>query len=153
MKLILFVVISCLALHNGKGAPSTATYKFVKCNPEGDQTNCVTFQSPRMALTPDLPAKLPASTAQYLKTKPVEEEGPDRSDDGLFPFEEGSSEGSAAEGPFMEDQASLTFLSETGSGESDTEESKAEDMWGKRSLEGEAQPAEQELQEDYLLQL
>uniref|UniRef100_A0A3Q3IUE3 Uncharacterized protein n=1 Tax=Monopterus albus TaxID=43700 RepID=A0A3Q3IUE3_MONAL len=62
-------------------------FLFVKCNPEGDQTNCVTFQSPRMALTPDLPAKLPASTAQYL------------------------------------------------------------------SLEGEAQPAEQELQEDYLLQL
>lgn len=48
------------------GAPRKAVYKFVKCNPEGDQANCVTQQSPSMAWSPDLPAKLPAATAQYL---------------------------------------------------------------------------------------
>uniref|UniRef100_A0A8C2X0I3 Uncharacterized protein n=1 Tax=Cyclopterus lumpus TaxID=8103 RepID=A0A8C2X0I3_CYCLU len=47
------------------GAPRTAVYKFVKCNPEGDQANCVTQQSPKMAWSADLPAKLPASTAHY----------------------------------------------------------------------------------------
>jgi len=48
------------------GAPRTAVYKFVRCNPEGDQANCVTQQSPKMAWSPELPAKLPASTARYL---------------------------------------------------------------------------------------
>uniref|UniRef100_A0A8C4ER00 Uncharacterized protein n=1 Tax=Dicentrarchus labrax TaxID=13489 RepID=A0A8C4ER00_DICLA len=48
------------------GAPRTAVYNFVRCNPEGDKANCVTQQSPEMAWSPDLPAKLPASTAQYL---------------------------------------------------------------------------------------
>lgn len=48
------------------GAPRTAVYKFVRCNPVGDQANCVTHQGPEMAWNPDLPAKLPASAAQYL---------------------------------------------------------------------------------------
>lgn len=48
------------------GAPTTAVYKFVKCNPEGNQANCVTQESPVMEWTPDLPNKLPAATALYL---------------------------------------------------------------------------------------
>uniref|UniRef100_A0A3Q1F0Y2 Uncharacterized protein n=1 Tax=Acanthochromis polyacanthus TaxID=80966 RepID=A0A3Q1F0Y2_9TELE len=48
------------------GAPSTAVYKFVKCNPEGGEANCVIQQTPKMAWSPDLPAKLPASAAQKL---------------------------------------------------------------------------------------
>uniref|UniRef100_A0A8D2ZRK8 Uncharacterized protein n=1 Tax=Scophthalmus maximus TaxID=52904 RepID=A0A8D2ZRK8_SCOMX len=55
-----------LSLSLSLGAPQTAVYKLVKCNPEGDQANCVTHQSPEMAWSPDLPAKLPASTAQHL---------------------------------------------------------------------------------------
>uniref|UniRef100_A0A3Q1BXY5 Uncharacterized protein n=1 Tax=Amphiprion ocellaris TaxID=80972 RepID=A0A3Q1BXY5_AMPOC len=45
------------------GAPRTAVYKFVRCNPEGGQANCVTQQTPEMTWSPDLPAKLPASRA------------------------------------------------------------------------------------------
>uniref|UniRef100_A0A3Q3N3V3 Uncharacterized protein n=1 Tax=Mastacembelus armatus TaxID=205130 RepID=A0A3Q3N3V3_9TELE len=48
------------------GAPTTAVYKFVICNPDGNQANCVTQQSPKIAWRPDLPGKLPASTAQNL---------------------------------------------------------------------------------------
>uniref|UniRef100_A0A3P8SBT5 Uncharacterized protein n=1 Tax=Amphiprion percula TaxID=161767 RepID=A0A3P8SBT5_AMPPE len=48
------------------GAPRTAVYKFVRCNPEGSQANCVTQQTPEMTWSPDLPAKLPASAAQKL---------------------------------------------------------------------------------------
>ncbi|CAG05688.1 unnamed protein product [Tetraodon nigroviridis] len=66
MKLILLVVVCCLALHNGKGAPRNARYMFVRCSPDGDQANCVTQQTPEMTWSPDLPAKLPASTAQFL---------------------------------------------------------------------------------------
>ncbi|CAK6964047.1 serglycin [Scomber scombrus] len=148
MKLILLLVISCLALNNGQGAPTGATYKFVKCNPDGDQANCVTYQSPEMAWSPDLPAKLPASTAQYLEAEPVEDESPvEDEDEDLFggedendeveeeedesqttsedresPLlpEEGSGlyEGSGSEGSFIGDQA---FVAEMGSGESWTE--------------------------------
>uniref|UniRef100_A0A8C9ZK67 Uncharacterized protein n=1 Tax=Sander lucioperca TaxID=283035 RepID=A0A8C9ZK67_SANLU len=53
------------------GAPRTAVYKFVRCNPKGDQANCVTQQSQEMAWSPDLPAKLPAST----KDKGTDREG------------------------------------------------------------------------------
>ncbi|XP_051236504.1 serglycin [Dicentrarchus labrax] len=81
MKLILLLVTACLALHNGKGAPRTAVYNFVRCNPEGDKANCVTQQSPEMAWSPDLPAKLPASTAQYLEAEPVEDESPMRDEE------------------------------------------------------------------------
>lgn len=48
------------------GAPRTAVYKFVRCNPNGDQTNCVVQQTPEMPWSPELPSKLPSSTAQYL---------------------------------------------------------------------------------------
>uniref|UniRef100_A0A3B5A6H2 Serglycin n=1 Tax=Stegastes partitus TaxID=144197 RepID=A0A3B5A6H2_9TELE len=81
MKLVLLLAISCLALHNGNGAPRTAVYKFVKCNPEGGEANCVTQQSPEMAWSPDLPSKLPASAAQLFpgisladEAKPAEHE-------------------------------------------------------------------------------
>ncbi|RVE74631.1 hypothetical protein OJAV_G00024030 [Oryzias javanicus] len=76
MKLFLFLLVSCLALINVKGAPRTATYKFVRCNPNGDQTNCVVQQTPAMPWSPELPSKLPASTAQYLEAEPVEDESP-----------------------------------------------------------------------------
>uniref|UniRef100_A0A3Q2WXM2 Chemokine interleukin-8-like domain-containing protein n=1 Tax=Haplochromis burtoni TaxID=8153 RepID=A0A3Q2WXM2_HAPBU len=84
MKLILLLLISCLALHSTKGKStikstlclffffflpglmSTAVYKFMRCNPDGDQANCVTQQSPEMEWSPDLPSKLPASAAEYL---------------------------------------------------------------------------------------
>uniref|UniRef100_A0A3B4ZEH8 Uncharacterized protein n=1 Tax=Seriola lalandi dorsalis TaxID=1841481 RepID=A0A3B4ZEH8_SERLL len=55
-----------MTLFLSPGAPRTAVYKFVRCNPKGDQANCVTQQSPEMAWNPDLPGKLPASAAQYL---------------------------------------------------------------------------------------
>ncbi|XP_044051913.1 serglycin [Siniperca chuatsi] len=175
MKLILFFVISCLALHNGKGAPKTAAYKFVRCNPEGNQANCRTHQSPEMAWSPDLPAKLPASTAQYLEAEPVEDESPLReeeeeeemkeeetqmSEEGESPVvylqEEGSGdEGSAGEDKFMADRAFMTAESEPGSGESWTglgTRSKSR-LFPSRSLAGEAKPAEEELIEDHLLQL
>ncbi|KAM4592284.1 serglycin [Odontesthes bonariensis] len=142
MKLILLLLISCLALHNGKGAPRTAVYKFVRCNPEGDQANCVTQQSPEMPWSSDLPSKLPASTAQYLEVESVEDESPQReegdevyeqeemeeeetpikSEDGespgMFLSEEGSGsyEGSAVDGPYYADWATPAE-SETGSGE------------------------------------
>ncbi|XP_045889636.1 serglycin [Micropterus dolomieu] len=188
MKLILFFVISCLALHNGKGAPRTAVYKFVRCNPEGDQANCVTQQSPEMAWSPDLPAKLPASTAQYLEAEPVEDESPEEDEDKMDEYEEmeeeetpmmsekgespvveqqeegsGVYEGSATEGEFVADQASITGASETGSGESwtekDSELNKGWDtkamrrLFPSRSEVGESKPAEDELREDHLLQL
>ncbi|XP_068430428.1 serglycin [Clinocottus analis] len=171
MKLILFFVISCLALHNGQGAPRTAVYKFVKCNPEGNQVNCVTQQSPKMAWSPDLPAKLPASTAKYLEAEPekdesppteeevdlemYEDEKPMNSEEGELPVEtdgSGGYEGSAD--TIMADWA----LGETGSGESRAE--KDEELYkdgGMRRLFRsrflEAKPAEQELREDHLLQL
>ncbi|XP_035855295.1 serglycin [Sander lucioperca] len=178
MKLILFLVISCLALHNGKGAPRTAVYKFVRCNPKGDQANCVTQQSQEMAWSPDLPAKLPASTAQYLEAEPEEGESPPREDEVELKMEDeetqgdvsvqtedgsGGFEGSAAESTFMADWAFVPAESEAGSGESRTEEDgklyKVGDTSGmrrlfpSRSLVGEAKPAEQELREDHLLQL
>lgn len=181
MKLLLFVAISCLALHNGKGAPRTAVYKFVRCNPEGDQANCVIQQSPEMTWSPELPAKLPASTAQYLDAEPVEDEKPDREgeevveeeeeeeetpllgEEGESPViylqEEGSGgyEGSAAGESFMADKAF-----ETGSGASSTEKyfelQKGESrgmrrLFPSRFLVGEEKPEEHELKEDHLLQL
>uniref|UniRef100_A0A672F9J5 Uncharacterized protein n=1 Tax=Salarias fasciatus TaxID=181472 RepID=A0A672F9J5_SALFA len=48
------------------GAPRTAVYKFVRCNPEDDDANCVTQQTQEMEWSPDLPGKLPASAAQNL---------------------------------------------------------------------------------------
>ncbi|KAG7236002.1 hypothetical protein INR49_001400 [Caranx melampygus] len=177
MKLILLLAISCLALHNAKGAPSTAMYKFVRCNPVGDQANCVTHQGPEMAWNPDLPAKLPASAAQYLEAEPVEDESPqieeeeeemeeendpmieERLSPELFPAEEGSGGYEGSGFGFMEDQAIGAAESETGSGEKDMDQKTGEDLRGlrrlfpSRSAVGEAKPAEQELRDDHLLQL
>ncbi|XP_042356219.1 LOW QUALITY PROTEIN: serglycin [Plectropomus leopardus] len=105
MKLFLFLVISCLALHNGKGAPRTAVYKFVKCNPEGDKANCITQKTPEMAWTPDLPAKLLASTAQYLEAEPEEGESPPREEEvDEVEEEEGESPLWEEEGDEMEEE-------------------------------------------------
>lgn len=49
-----------------QGAPKRTLYKYVRCNPNDGQANCVTYQTPEMPWNPDLPSKLPASTAQYL---------------------------------------------------------------------------------------
>nr|UQE85684.1 serglycin [Thamnaconus modestus] len=73
MKFALVVALCCLALHYGHGAPRSAVYKYVKCNPEGDRANCVTYQSPRMPWSADLPDKLPASEASYLEAEAVED--------------------------------------------------------------------------------
>uniref|UniRef100_UPI0037E738F7 serglycin n=1 Tax=Semicossyphus pulcher TaxID=241346 RepID=UPI0037E738F7 len=173
MKLLLFVVVSCLALHNGKGAPRTAVYNFVRCNPEGDQANCVTLQSPEMKWTPELPTKLPASAAQYLEAEPVEdersvkeeeeEETPMLGEEGesapVYLHEEGSGyEGSAFDYTYMADKSI-----ESGSGASATEKylelQKGEEsrvlrrLFPRRSLVGESKPEEHELREDHLLQL
>ncbi|KAK7913394.1 hypothetical protein WMY93_013605 [Mugilogobius chulae] len=72
--MILYLVVFSLALSGGLGAPSTAVYKFVKCNPEGGQANCITHRSVDMEWSPDLPTKLPASAAEYLEAEPVEDE-------------------------------------------------------------------------------
>ncbi|KAE8297132.1 hypothetical protein D5F01_LYC03747 [Larimichthys crocea] len=151
MKLLLFFVVSCLALHNAKGAPQTAVYKFVRCNPEGDQANCVTQQSPEMAWSPELPAKLPASAAQYLEAEPVQDDSPMWEDGPVFGSGDHEGSGYAAEDNTMADKAE----SETGSGESWTEkdgEGMFMRMFPSRSLFGEAKPAEHELREDHLLQ-
>ncbi|XP_029950976.1 cilia- and flagella-associated protein 251-like [Salarias fasciatus] len=76
MKVFLLLAVCVLSLHNGKGAPRTAVYKFVRCNPEDDDANCVTQQTQEMEWSPDLPGKLPASAAQNLEAEPVEDESP-----------------------------------------------------------------------------
>ncbi|XP_041834116.1 serglycin [Melanotaenia boesemani] len=178
MKLILLLLISCLALHNGQGAPRKAVYKFVRCNPEGDQANCVTQQSPEMPWSPDLPAKLPASTAQYLEAEPVEdesplweedewekdpeeEETPMKSEDGESPDryqnEQGSGEyeSSGTEDRYIADGPKTTE-GDAGSGESLTDTVSYEEMvrsMRKLFPNGEAKPTEQDLKEDHLLKL
>ncbi|XP_028258428.1 serglycin isoform X2 [Parambassis ranga] len=169
MKLILLAVLFCLALHNGKGAPRTAVYKFVRCNPDGDRANCVTLQSPKMAWTEDLPAKLPASTAQYLEAEPVEDESPLMEEEEEEPMEEdetqmisqegeppmafpgeegsGSYEGSGAESPYMADMRTAREAGSVG------DKNAIRRLFPSRSLAGEAKPAEHELKEDHLLQL
>ncbi|XP_012775070.1 serglycin isoform X1 [Maylandia zebra] len=177
MKLILLLLISCLALHSTKGAPRTAVYKFMRCNPDGDQANCVTQQSPEMEWNPDLPSKLPASAAEYLEAEPVEDENsPMEEDDeeeqeyeeeaeeeesklsespGIFLGEEGSGgyEGSAAEGPYMADKSNL---GETGSGMLWKESEDMSDLrrlFASRRTSDEVKPDERDYKEDHLLQL
>ncbi|XP_040059410.2 serglycin [Gasterosteus aculeatus] len=177
MKVILFFVVSCLAFQNADGEPRKAVYKFVKCNPEGDQANCVTQQSPSMAWSPDLPAKLPAATAQYLEAEPEEDESllgeeevdfemdedkkPDEIEAGESPVETG--DGSGGHEGSADVLAGDWAMGETGSGvywaEKDGEQYKDGDMTGMRrvfprkSVVAEAKPAEHELREDHLLQL
>ncbi|KAG7482320.1 hypothetical protein JOB18_018725 [Solea senegalensis] len=164
MKLLLLLVISCLALHNGKGVPTKASYQFVRCNPNGDQANCVTYQSPEMPWSQELPAKLPASTAQYLKAETVKDEhAPENKEDKMGVEEESSGyyEGSAFEVPLNRDQGFVATESDPGSGESWTDMDLNKGVhtmdlrWLLRlkSKAGEDKPAEQELREDNLLQL
>ncbi|KAM7423958.1 hypothetical protein PAMA_000356 [Pampus argenteus] len=166
MKLIcLFFVISCLTLNNVKGAPRTAVYKFVRCNPKDDQANCVTHQTPEMTWSPDLPAKLPAATAQYLEAEPVEDERP-------LGDEEEKEEEEEEDSLMLKDRESPVVPKEgsgyyegsaaEGSGESWTEKdtksfTEQEDSRALRKLFSskypldEAKPAEKELKEDHLL--
>uniref|UniRef100_A0A3Q4GFI0 Uncharacterized protein n=1 Tax=Neolamprologus brichardi TaxID=32507 RepID=A0A3Q4GFI0_NEOBR len=94
---------------NMNGSTHTDAHWFVRCNPDGDQANCVTQQSPEMEWSPDLPSKLPASA------EAEEEESKLSESTGIFLGEEGSGgyEGSAAEGPYIADKSNL---GETGSG-------------------------------------
>ena len=170
MKVILLLVVSCFALHNGNGAPTTAVYKFVACNPKDGQANCVTYQSAEMEWTPDLPAKLPASAARHLEATPVEDEHPDKegnderdttepeqpisSDQGESPSDEGS--GAEIYDWYNGDQSYSKNGIETGSGMEDMDLNKSEDMSEKshafrRSLREEEKPVEQALKDEHLL--
>uniref|UniRef100_A0A3B3UAA1 Uncharacterized protein n=1 Tax=Poecilia latipinna TaxID=48699 RepID=A0A3B3UAA1_9TELE len=62
-----------VALIHHLGAPSTAVYKFLRCNPADGQANCVTQQSAEMPWSPELPSKLPASDKETGR-KPEREE-------------------------------------------------------------------------------
>ncbi|XP_017274142.1 serglycin [Kryptolebias marmoratus] len=151
MKLILLLVVSCLFLQNGKGAPTTAEYKFVTCKPGNGQANCVT-QRAEVPWSRDLPTKLPASVGQYLNAKPVENESPEdnkveeeetpvRSEDGESPDMPESDGGSGDYG--SSGSGSPAAESETGSGESWTDNFQ-EDV-------GETKPSDEELEKDHLL--
>ncbi|XP_059210358.1 serglycin [Centropristis striata] len=166
MKLILFFVISCLALHNGNGAPTNAVYKFVRCNPEGDQANCVTHGTAKMEWSPELPSKLPASTAEFLEAEAEEGENPRqeeeeeemlvRDEEGESPVltEEGSGYEGSGESPFMADWPFVTAEGESGSGMSEKDVERYEgESWSGMSPAGKARPAEPELREEDLLQL
>ncbi|XP_040925960.1 serglycin [Betta splendens] len=166
MKLILLLVLSCLALHNAKGAPTTGRYMLVKCSPKDTNANCVTYRSSEIALTPDLPTQLPASSAKHLEVVPVQDEHPDMeegelearevSDEGESPYplyEYGSGlEGSTDEGGYYADQAFVNTGSDTGSGESNMDLFKGEEKssW---PVADEPKAAEEDLMEDHLLQM
>ncbi|KAM9860898.1 serglycin [Aulostomus maculatus] len=74
MKFILFFIVCNYAIINAHGAPATASYKFVRCLPDGNQANCQTQKSPDIQWTPDLPVRLPASTAESLGAEPEQGE-------------------------------------------------------------------------------
>uniref|UniRef100_A0A668ATT0 Uncharacterized protein n=1 Tax=Myripristis murdjan TaxID=586833 RepID=A0A668ATT0_9TELE len=59
----LFLQLSLLLLLPGL---PTGRYMYVRCNPNGDQSNCITHRGPQMELNPDLPSRLPASAAEYM---------------------------------------------------------------------------------------
>ncbi|XP_077569514.1 serglycin [Stigmatopora nigra] len=71
----IFITACCFIVLHAQGAPRTAVYNFVKCQPQGNDPNCVTQQSPPMEWSPDLPKKLPPSSASFLDALPVEDEG------------------------------------------------------------------------------
>nr|XP_057945098.1 serglycin-like [Doryrhamphus excisus] len=162
MTATLFIVAcGVFILHNVQGVPRTAAYKFVKCRPDDDGANCVTHQSPEMEWSPELPTKLPASTVQYLDAQAVDED-----EDPVMLMEavdDGSGyEGSA--GQFLMDSFDVNTESEMGSGESwaprDTEQYKVGREYSeafRRFLSGsqldQEKPAENDLEEDHLLQL
>ncbi|XP_068178538.1 serglycin [Antennarius striatus] len=176
MKLIAFLIISCLAFHTGKGAPRRAVYKFVKCNPEGNQANCITHKSAKMAWSPELPTKLPAADALYLKAKPVEEEHPLREEKEKKEEEAGVKkdkketlkiedleshtsayyEGSGL-GDLSEDRPIVNAESETGSGglweKEDVVQNKALDVIIRNWMYRKAKPEEWEMREEQFLKL
>lgn len=170
MKLIFLLVVACLALHNGNGAPKTAVYKFVRCNPEGGNANCVTQQTSKMPWSQDLPSKLPAADAKYLETEPdegespsrdekeevVEEETPMRSEDGESPGLSQLDESYALEGSATDELTSAIEPTgdegDTGSGDFQPKVGKVRSM--RRLFPGEeAKPTERDLQEDSLLKM
>ncbi|XP_029901697.1 serglycin [Myripristis murdjan] len=130
MKLILSLSVFCLALNNGMGLP-TGRYMYVRCNPNGDQSNCITHRGPQMELNPDLPSRLPASAAEYIDGQPLEgeEEVPYGEEDKgesppIYMSEYGSGyEGSAGESleSFFADRPKIVEP-DVGSGESLTEQ-------------------------------
>ncbi|XP_077448822.1 uncharacterized protein LOC144068288 [Stigmatopora argus] len=145
----LFIAACCLVVLHAHGAPRTAVYNFVKCQPQDNNPNCVTQQSPPMEWSPDLPNKLPPSSASFLDAQPVEDEG----SSGTFEMEpellepvdfSGSGSGDSG-GPVWSDALLIpTYEWELGSGKSWIEEGRrllekadAEDLWGlfRRSAE------------------
>lgn len=113
--MILFLVVFSLALSGGLGAP-TAAYKFVKCNPEGNQANCITHQSANLEWSPDLPARLPATAAQYLEAEPVEDEHDPEQEMGEEDDVEDEEYEEEYESP-EEGESPVVALSEVGSGD------------------------------------
>uniref|UniRef100_A0A1A8H8D6 Serglycin n=1 Tax=Nothobranchius korthausae TaxID=1143690 RepID=A0A1A8H8D6_9TELE len=168
MKVFLLLFVTCISLHNGKGAPTTAKYQFVRCSPEGGQANCVTYQSSDIPWSPDLPKKLPASVGRTLDATPVEDESPlreeeenkeetlfgsdDKESPDVFLGDEGSGdyEGSASQGLYFADRT-LAAEVDTGSGESWTGSFPDENL--NNFFADEAKPSEHDLKEDHLLNL
>ncbi|XP_054626754.1 serglycin [Dunckerocampus dactyliophorus] len=158
---LFFVACGLFVLQNVQGVPRTAAYKFVKCRPDGDRANCVAHQSPEMEWTPELPTKLPASSAQYLDSQPVDE------DEDTVRLREATDDGSGYEGSagqFLMDTFDVNTEREMGSGEPwtprDTEQYKVGREYSeafRRFLGGfqldQEKPAEKDLEEDHLLQL
>ncbi|XP_077420013.1 serglycin [Vanacampus margaritifer] len=161
MAWTLFIAACCLLALHAEGAPKTAVYKFVKCRPEGERANCVTQQSPPMEWSPDLPTKLPASSAQYLDGLPLEEEGLTSESTEVVQPEDGSGyEGSA--GPLWMDYPFDTNIEqEMGSGESLTNMDRSAGRLQSEALrwvfgisrQDQDRAAEKEMQEDHFLQL
>ncbi|KAM9816648.1 serglycin [Neosynchiropus ocellatus] len=139
MKLLLASVLLIVVLHSGTGAPRKARYNYVKCNPDGDQANCVTYQSAEINWTPELPSKLPAFTVEYLEANAVEGESRAQGRK-LGEIGSGSYEGSGSQST-ESTEAFVTMEPELGSG-------------GEEQYRGEREvPEEKELEEDLLLQL
>ncbi|XP_051920389.1 serglycin [Hippocampus zosterae] len=160
MAWTIFLAACCLIALHAEGAPRTAVYKFVKCRPEGNHANCVTQRSPQMEWSPDLPTKLPPSSAHYLDAQPVEQEGSGSMSefDDVQPEDGSGYEGSA--GSFWIDSSFDTNTEqEMGSGESLTDQyagrttSEAFRKFLDSSWRGQDKGAEREMQEEHFLQL
>ncbi|XP_057710209.1 serglycin [Corythoichthys intestinalis] len=120
MAWTLFIMACCLVALHAEGAPTTAVYNFVRCQPRGNNANCVTQQSPQMEWSPDLPIKLPPSTVPFLDAQPVEGEvplGTTEIETELSQFEDGSGSGSGDfAGPVWSDIIFPNYEQEMGSG-------------------------------------
>lgn len=151
--MILFLVVFSLALSSGLGAP-TAVYKFVKCNPDGDQANCITHQSANMEWSSDLPTKLSATEAQYLEAEPVEDERNPEGEEDVQDYEEDEED----EGEYMspeEGESPVTYLSEDGSGDEGSAFMATPVDTGSewKSFFDERKPAEESMKQDEFLPL